>query len=237
MAGALPAGVGVGGLGDVALELDVHAPHRGRRAGLDGDHHHRLAAGRVFAPQLDLGREVALGAQQVAHVAFGQRHQARELGVVQVADGAVALQLVVALDEGVQVLVVRVDADLEGLGGGGVVGRITRVGWRALRGAGRAIGGVTLQDGAAGQHQHQRQHQRRQGGAGGRPREREQTCTNHPHEFSRRFCRTAPHLRWPLCGIPRSGRCLILDLVAFIYCRDRPTMAAWRKWRVPVPGA
>jgi len=97
-AGALRHGVGIGAAGDVAFELDVDALDGGRLAGLDGDHHRRFAAGRAFAAHAHGGVEVALGAQQVAHVALGQRHQARELGLVQIADGAVALQLVVALD-------------------------------------------------------------------------------------------------------------------------------------------
>lgn len=196
---ALADGVRIGRGGDVALEADVHPGDGGGLAGRDGDHHRGPRTGRAFAAHTHVGVEVALGAQQVAHVALGHGHQAGEFGFVQVGEGAVALQFAVALDQPAQVLVLALHTDVEGgdgrrvtrarahLAGGGGVGA-----WRGRRGRLGVV--VEPQPGATRQHQQQRQ----QGGGAGQcaagrtGRRRIGARAGHPLEFSGPPCRTRP---------------------------------------------
>ena len=112
----------IGAGGDVAGKANVHPRHGGGLARLDGDAHHGARAGVVVAAHLHRGAEIALRAQQRPHVAFGKHQQTRPFAVIQILDGAIALQRVEAFDECAQGLVVALHADVEGGGFGGLSG-------------------------------------------------------------------------------------------------------------------
>ena len=137
--------------------------------------------------QAHLGVEVPFGGQQVAHVAFGQHHQPGELGVVQVGDAAVALQVVVALHQRAQFVVGAFDADVEGAGGGGLATGLAGTGLR--RGCLPGVG--VRQQGAAGQRQ-QRPPQGQQPAA---PAKKIDHAKHHRAEFSGRAAAAGPTWR------------------------------------------
>ena len=94
----------VGGMRDVARKGDVRRLYLCLLARLHGNTHHgRLCGG--LPRERDLRREIALRGQQALQPAFGQRHQAVQLGGVQIGHGLVAAQIVMALQQRFQLFV------------------------------------------------------------------------------------------------------------------------------------
>ena len=129
---------GGGVVGDGTRKVQVHLLHGGARPGVDGDHHLGQRAARSggaaghmglqFLP--DLGREIALRAQQLADIGFGVGQQLTQFGIVQVEHLLVAFEFQMAIQQLAHLVIGGFDADVEGLAlGNGGEGRIF-AGWR-----------------------------------------------------------------------------------------------------------
>ena len=85
--------VGVWRVGNITQKINRHRADLCGLTGFNGHHDDGALIDTAFARDTDVGAEVAQRADQIADIAFGQHDQARQLGLVQIGDGAVALQL------------------------------------------------------------------------------------------------------------------------------------------------
>ena len=90
---ALRYGVGVWRVGNITQKINRHRADLRGLTGFHGHHDDGALIDPAFARDADVGAEVTQRADQIADIAFGQHNQARQLGLVQIGDGAVALQL------------------------------------------------------------------------------------------------------------------------------------------------
>ena len=102
---SLPRGIRIRRACNVALEAQLSLRREGRRSGHDCDPYGGGCRGWRWwvsggaAADLNVWAEVTQSAEQLARIALCQHHQARQLGVIQVAHRAKALQLQVALQQ------------------------------------------------------------------------------------------------------------------------------------------